>query len=38
MPDRDFVTMTRQHHQQAIEMAKTELKDGKDAHRDGVRP
>ena len=30
-PDRDFVTMMRQHHQQAVEMAKTELKDGKDA-------
>src|SRR5437764_13640370 len=30
-PDRDFVAMMRQHHQQGSEMAQTELKDGKDA-------
>lgn len=29
--DRDFMTMMRQHHQQAIEMAQTEIKEGKDA-------
>lgn len=33
--DRDFVKMMRQHHQQGIEMAKTELKDGKDATAKG---